>query len=377
MKMLFIGARLFNEVAYFAKSKGIETILTESNSDSPNLDLADKHHIVSRGMEQPMELALSEDVDAVIPLIGIDKPLADVALMKEKLEGEYNLPVVASGVKATEISGDKFKTKKFLIKNKFKTPEYIKWTKSQSTKSDLRLNYPIVLKQSQGQGGVGVKICLSPQDTEDYLKIFPDTMVEEFIKGSEISVEVLRWNQKSLPLVGVYKGETTLTGTHPIEKTRNAPVNLKDVKNQELRAMAQKIMDKLDADGSAEVEFIFNHDKKEITTLEINTRPSGTRFLTYCSTNISPMHQLVNMGMGEWNPKHLEREIKNYFALEMPLPSLTFRSNPQLVNDTNQKKQILTTQKPYIVHGPEKASRITVRSLNMDKSYEIIKSLKL
>jgi len=377
MKILFIGARLFNEVAYFARSKGIETILTESDPNSPNLDLADEYHIVSRGMEQPMELALLKDVDAVIPLIGIDKPLLDVALMKEKLEGEYNLPVVASGIKATQISGNKFKTKKFLTENKFKSPEYSKLTKNQHNQSDLKLNYPLVLKQSEGQGGVGVKISLSPEDTEDYLKIFPETMAEEFIKGAEISVEVLRWKQKSVPLVGVYKGETTLTGTHPIEKIRNAPVKLQDLDNQEIKNIAKKIMDKLDANGTAEVEFIFNKEKKELNTLEINTRPSGTRFLTYCSTNISPMHQLVNMGIGEWNPQRLERNIKNCCALEMPIPPETLRSYPQLMNDANQKKQILTPQKPYIIHGPENASRITVRSLNMDKSYDIIKSLKL
>lgn len=377
MKILFIGARLFNEVAYFARSKGIETILTESNPDSPHLDLADEYHIVSRGMEQPMELALSKDVDAVIPLIGIDNPLSHVALMKEKLEEDYNLPVIASGIKATEISGSKFKTKKFLRDNKFKIPEYSKLLKDERNQSDKELKHPLVLKQSEGQGGVGVKISLCTGDTDDYFEIFPEALVEEFIKGAEISVEVLRWNNKSVPLVGVYKGETTLTGTHPIEKIRNAPVTLEGLDNQELRNMARKIIDKLDASGTSEVEFIFKQENKEINTLEINTRPSGVRFLTYCSTNINPMHQLVNMGLGEWNPQQIEKEIKNYCALEMPIPLEILKSNPQLVNDTNQKKQILTPQKPFLIHGPEKASRITVRSLNMDKSYEIIKSLKL
>ena len=377
MKILFIGARLFNEVAFFARSKGIETILTESNPNSPNLDLADEHHIVNRGMEKPIELALSEDVDAIIPLIGIDKPLADVALMKEKLEGEYNLPVLASGIKATEISGNKFKTKEFLKDNKFKIPKYDKLLKNDYNQSDINLTHPFVLKQSEGQGGVGVNISLSPQDTADYFKLFPEALVEEFINGSEISVEVLRWNNRSVPLVGVYKGETTLTGTHPIEKNRSAPVKLEGLDNQELRNIGRKIIDKLDANGTSEVEFIFNRGKKEINTLEINTRPSGVRFLTYCSTGISPMHQLVNMGMGEWNPKQIEKEIKNCCALEMPIPPENLKSNSQLVNDDNQKKQILTPKKPYIIHGPEKASRITVRSVNMDKSYQIVKNLKL
>ncbi len=160
MKILFIGARLFNEVANFAKSKGIETILTESNSDSPNLNLADEHHIVPRGMEVPMDLAISKDVDAVVPLMGIDKPLSQVAVMKEKLEKEHDLPVVASGIHATEISTDKYKTKEFLLENKLKTPNYTEITRDHYQNVPVEVEYPVVLKQSEGQGGVGVKIAL-------------------------------------------------------------------------------------------------------------------------------------------------------------------------------------------------------------------------
>ena len=190
MKILFIGARLFNEVANFARSKGIETILTESNPDSPNLDLTDEYHIVPRGMEKPTELALREDVDAVIPLIGIDKPLPEVAVMKKELEENHNLPVVASGIRATEISTDKYQTKKFLMENKLNTPWFTELTRDQISPE---LKYPVVLKQSEGQGGVGVKIALSPENTEDYLERYPQAMAEEYVKGAEISVEGLRW----------------------------------------------------------------------------------------------------------------------------------------------------------------------------------------
>ena len=374
MKILFIGARLFNEVANFARSKGIETILTESNPDSPNLDLADEYHIVPRGMEKPVELALSNDVDAVVPLIGIDKPLGEVAVMKEELEENHNLPVVASGIRATGISTDKYRTKKFMMENKLKTPWYTEITRNQISQE---LKYPIALKQSEGQGGTGVKIALTPEDTLNYLELYPQAMAEEYVKGAEISVEILRWNNKSVPLVGVYKGDTTLSGTHPLEKTRSAPVNIEDLDNQELRKIAQKIMDKLDGNGTAEVEFIYDPEEKEINTLEINTRPSGTRFLTFCSSNINPMHQLVNMAVGEWNPQKIEREMKSYSALEMPLPPETLGRNPHLRNDDNQKRQILTLEKPYIIHGPEKASRITIRSNDLDQSLKIMENLKI
>ena len=210
MKLLFIGARLFDDVALYTKDNGITTVLTESNPKSTNVNLADSHYIVPRGMEHPKEIALQEDVDGVIPLIGIDGPLFEVALLKEELERDYGLPVVASPPGAVTISGDKIKTKEFLVNNNIKTPEY----NLISSKRDYNTEdtYPLVLKQAQGQGGKDIKIALSAKDVENYLEQYDQALAERFMDGVEVSVEILRWNDSSIPLVPVYKGKTTLEG---------------------------------------------------------------------------------------------------------------------------------------------------------------------
>lgn len=46
--------------------------------------------------------------------------------------------------------------------------------------------------------------------------------MEEFINGIEISVEVLRWEGKSLALVVVDKGRTTLEAVHPLYKIKKS-----------------------------------------------------------------------------------------------------------------------------------------------------------
>ena len=61
MKLLFIGARLFDDVAVYTKKMGITTVLTESNPQAQNLDLADSYHLVPRGMEHPKDIALKEN----------------------------------------------------------------------------------------------------------------------------------------------------------------------------------------------------------------------------------------------------------------------------------------------------------------------------
>ena len=387
MKILFIGARLFDEVATYARFKGITSILSESDPKSPNLKLADEYHIVPRGMDYPMDLAISKDVDAVVPLIGIDKPLLEVARMKEKLEKEHQLPVIASGVNATEISINKIKTKNFLREIGVKTPEFSVISKKQCNTPKSKLNsesilkFPTVLKQPEGQGGAGVKIVLSTEDKAAYFETFSHAMAEDFLKGTEISVEVLRWNNKSVPLVGINKGDTTLECTHPLNKIRTAPVNLMNLDNQELLQTAAKITDDLGAGGTTEVEFIFDEKTQQLNALEINTRPSGTRFLTLSSSNINPMHQLVNMALNEWKPHKIEQEIKQYAALEMPLPLKKSESlqihNKNNNKNTKLKKHIFTLNKPWIIHGPVKACRITVRAKTRDESFKIVKDLKI
>ena len=51
MKVLFIGSRLYDDVAYHVDKLGIESIITESNEEAPNLDLATKYYIVWKSKE--------------------------------------------------------------------------------------------------------------------------------------------------------------------------------------------------------------------------------------------------------------------------------------------------------------------------------------
>lgn len=42
MKILFIGSRLYDDIDYYVRENGIESIITESNEDAINLDLPDR-----------------------------------------------------------------------------------------------------------------------------------------------------------------------------------------------------------------------------------------------------------------------------------------------------------------------------------------------
>ena len=124
MKILFIGSRLYDDIDYYVRENGIESIITESNEDAINLDLPDQVFIVPRGMDSPKQIAISQNVDAVVPLIGIDPPLIEVAKMKEELEAEKDIPVIAANVRAVSLTSDKIKTKEFYNEIGVATPQY-------------------------------------------------------------------------------------------------------------------------------------------------------------------------------------------------------------------------------------------------------------
>lgn len=361
MKILFIGARLFDDIALYTKNEGINTILTESNPDSPNLKLSDTYYIVPRGMEAPKEIAIKEDVDAVLPLIGIDKPLLEVAYLKNELENDYGIPVIASPIETVNITRDKLKTKKFFIKNHVNTPPCV---------DKENMDFPVVLKKLEGQGGSGVRVTCNKEEYLNAINDFNDAFVERFVRGAEISIEVLRYNGKSIPLVPVYKGDTTLEGTHPLNKIRSAPLKIEGLNNEDIRKKASIIADSLNCEGVIDIDIIYDYNENINFFIEINTRPSGTRYLTAASTNINPMHELVDMATGKWNYGDCRKKIKKYHALEIPVGGYKSERN-------NYKYREFEGKNSWVIHGPQNYQRITIRAPKIEEAYNTAKKLNI
>lgn len=365
MKILFIGARLFDDIALYTKNEGITSVLTESNRDSPNLKLADSYYLVPRGMEAPKEIAIKEDVDAVLPLIGIDKPLVEVSRLKEELENDYGIPVVASPLKAVITAMDKLKTKEFFVKSGINTPSFFR-----ISKNGQKPCLPAVLKKLEGQGGSGIEIVWNEKDYNNIIPDFEGAFAEKFIEGTEISIEVLRYNGKTVPLVPVCKGKTTNEGIHPLDKLKTAPLNINGLDNQEIRRQAGVIADFLGAEGVIDIDIIFDENEAISYFIEINTRPSGTRYLTAASTNISPMHELVDMAAGKWDNKEVEKRIEKYCALEIPVGNYKTEKN-------NFNFKVFKGNDSYIIHGPENFQRITIRAETLEKAFNKAKKLNI
>ncbi|WP_457614302.1 ATP-grasp domain-containing protein [Methanopyrus sp.] len=302
MKVLFVGARLFRDVAEYAGSTGVYRILTESNPRSMDWELADEVHFVPRGMEHPMRIALERHVDGVIPLIGVDDPLPDVGKMKEELEA-YGIRVVASDREGVEIGVNKVKAKIIFEELNVPTPE---WEVVENERPSI--DPPMVVKDPRSQAGLGVKVHKTRKP-----RVTGRKLVEEFIEGAEVSIEVLSWDGEVVPLVPTFKGSTT-DRRHPINRMRMSPAPIDPSVERRIKKFAAKIVKRLGLEGNVDFDVVVRED--EFWFLEFNPRPSGTRYMTSGCTGIWPLRELVDMGIGRWRPPKVR---KLWCAIECPV----------------------------------------------------------
>jgi len=363
MKILFIGSRLYDDVDYYVRQKNIKSILSESNEDAINLDLPDQVFIVPRGMDAPKQIAITQKVDAVVPLIGIDPPLIQVAHMKEELEENYGIPVIAAGVEAVELTSNKIKTKEFYSKIGVETPKY----QILYSPDDLKLDFPVVLKQGEGQGGKDIKVAQSMDDVNEYFKVFSQALCEEFIDGSELSIEVLGYNGEYIPLSPIYKGETTIEGIHPLNKVKLGPCLIEGFDNNLIQHTAYKIAKNLDSDGIFEMDFMYSHKNHKLYAIEVNTRPNGTRYLTTATCGVNSLCELINMACGEFSIKNILDKLEYYYSSEIPIGNYEGEKiNEPLKSFDNNK---------FIVHGPEGYQRITIRAKSKNELEKLVNDL--
>jgi len=363
MKLLFIGSRLYDDIDWYVKSKGIESVLTESNEEAINLDLPDQVFIVPRGMDGPKQVALMQKVDAIVPLIGIDPPFIDVAHMKEEIEAEYGIPVIAAGVRAVELTSNKIKTKGFYNEIGVATPDY----QILNSPEELEIDLPVVLKQGEGQGGKDIKVARSIEDVEEYFKEFDQALCEEFIEGSEISIEVLGFNGEYVALPPIYKGETTLEGTHPLNKTKTGPCMVNGLDNILVQHTAYKVAKNLDSDGIFEMDFMYCPKKDQLYAIEVNTRPNGTRYLTTATCGVNSLCELVNMAIGEFSLSNIYDKLQYYYSTEIPIGNYEGPSPNVPVKSFKDND--------FVVHGPEGYQRVTARAKSKEDLEKLIDKL--
>lgn len=167
-------------------------------------------------------------------------------------EGEEKLLLLANKAKSTELAR----------KAGVPVPEVYK-------SIDEVKSYPVVLKTVIGNSAKGV---FFPKDREDLVKLMDEhrdeeTLLEEWIGGTDYSVDCVRWD--GFCKTSVYHALVTKTdggGTTTQREIVNMP---------QLEAATLKLMDAVDFHGVCGLDFRYDAENNKIAYIETNARFTG------------------------------------------------------------------------------------------------------
>lgn len=126
-----------------------------------------------------------------------------------------------------------------------------------------------------------------------------EVMIEKYISGIEMSVQVVRYGNKSIVSPPVYKGPTSLEMIHPLKKLRIFPNPWHAEKlNKRIMEMAIRLADASQAKGPLDIDLVAVNEE-EFYVLEVNSRLSGVSRMI-CSAGHNVMDMLISMADGTW-----------------------------------------------------------------------------
>ena len=203
-----------------------------------------------------IEFLKKESIDLIIPTI--DPDLERFSSMKNEIKKYLpKLTILISPDEVIRMSADKRLTKEAFEEMGADVPAYITNTS--------KCNFPIFIKPALGSGSYGAKKINNLVELESALKITEFPMIEEFIEGDEITVDVLL-DFNSNPLIAIPRKRILVRGG---EVSRGIVM-----RDKGLESIAKDLASRLNCIGPVTIQFK-NPEPNRWIAMEINARMGG------------------------------------------------------------------------------------------------------
>lgn len=303
-RLLILGGSYLQLPAILeAKSMGLITAVLDYDAGCLGKDLADQFYLASTyDQEAVLESAIDFKADGIITLC-TDWPMRSVAYSSEKL-GLESISY-ATACRSTH----KLDMIKQLEKEGVAHPHYISFNFNTQAIEDIqqRISLPCIIKPVDGSGSRGVILLKNVEDLEFALNYSAshstngELLIEEFMEGPEVSVEVLI--QLSKPRVLAITDKKTTGYPHFVETQHTQPSRLTDHQKSLIKSLAIDACTALElTHGAAHVEIIFTKSGPKI--VEVGPRMGGDFIATHLvslSTGVN-FTQLVILNALGFNP---------------------------------------------------------------------------
>jgi len=190
------------------------------------------------------------------------------------------IPFSGCGVLASAICMDKNISKKLFISEKIKTPKWI--IVKDENKIDYsiidNIGYPLIVKPNSGGSSIGTILAHSKEELKDgvreALKYDDEIIVEEYIKGEEITCPIL--NGEMLPVISINpKSEFfNYSSKYDNDGAQEKIIELPKAIKEKVEQISLSCWDTFKLKVYARIDMIVKDD--EVYVLEINTLPGMT-----------------------------------------------------------------------------------------------------
>lgn len=303
-KLLVLGAPVFQkQILRKAKKLGCETAVIDINDDAPAAPFADVFYqgsIVDK--DRVLEIANEFGPDGVISG-ACDTSVNTVAWLCHEL----GLP--GTSIEAARNATDKVEMLKAFERAGVAHPVYQVVSRSDIKAFQLKVDYPFIVKPTDSAGGRGVNLVCSPDQVEKALQLSSeagvtgDVLIEEFMEGAEVSVEVIVAN--GIPHVLQVTDKLTSGAPNFYEVGHSQPSMLAgDVRRAVADLASEAVLAVGLENSAAHVEIMVTPDGPKM--IELGARMGGDCISTYLVDNsvvgIDMAEAMIRLSFGE----HLE-----------------------------------------------------------------------
>ena len=294
MKICVVGGRLQGvEAVYLAKKAGYEVVLIDKDPNVPAALLADEFYALDILKDNSISKILSL-TDAILPATENKRTLSFL----ERLSSQIGVPYMQDN-SAFWISSDKIKSMEFFKSLNIPYPK--PWPNS---------DFPLIVKPANKSGSTGIHRVENREQLEEAFKelssIDKNVVVQEFINGPALSLEVIALDGNPLPIQITQLEFDEIYGC----KRVFAPDLVNDNVKESLFKISKEIARGLKLRGLMDVQAIVDSNDVPLI-IEINARlPSQTPTVVYHSSGINMVSLLIEMFISNKMP-HIVVEPKN------------------------------------------------------------------
>lgn len=272
--------------------------VVDYNSNAVGVSLADKFYNVSTTDEDAVLKAAKDFKPDGITTMQTDMPMRSIARVNEEL-GLCGIDRTTA-INAT----DKIAMLKCFKRFDLPSPDYFV-IKSNLNKGKNKFSYPCILKPADNSASRGVSLVNSDAEFEakyTYSKKFShsgDVLVEEYMQGPEVSVEVLVW-QENVSIISVTDKITTgapyfveMGHKEPSALPQNSVAEIEKLAADAVRAVGVR-------NGQGHVEIILTKEGPKL--IELGARLGGdfiTSDLVPLSTGVDMLKETLHIACGE------------------------------------------------------------------------------